>query len=147
MYSMPLFNWFIFAALAFSAICMLRSPPRCVAGRLSSLGRLLQVRCPLLSRASNSILLQSERLIFKRKDSKCWHESGERNRLFIVGGNKNGAGTLEMNVEVPLRAGSSLQYEPDVGTLLGTVPKDSVSYYRDTCLSTFIAAVFKMPEN
>lgn len=103
---MPLFNWFIFVAFEFSAIYMLRSSRRCVAGRLSSLDRLLQVRCPLLSRTLNSMLLQSEWLIFKRKDSKCWHESGEKNRLFIVGGNKNGAGTLEMNVEVPLRAGN-----------------------------------------
>lgn len=69
-----------------------------------------------------------------------------------VGVGKEGA--LFTASEVQIRAASmrireefpqiDLLYDPAI-PFLGTYPKDSISYYRDTCSPMFTAAVFTIP--
>lgn len=78
-------------------------------------------------------------------DSSYWEGCGARKTLlhcYTIVGVQSCVTTVEINVVVAQKIGnqsiSRLNY-----TLLGTYPKNMPSYLKDTCLTKFIAVLFK----
>lgn len=78
--------------------------------------------------------------IKKTNASTWWRGCGERG----LGGNANWSGRYVNHVEILQKADPP---QHAVTPVLGTSPKDSTSYCRYTCSSTFIAALFLIVTN
>lgn len=77
--------------------------------------------------------------IKRTKDNKRWHGYGERGTLkSLLTGVPTGSATRQSEWRILKKPEIDLPYDPAI-PLLGIVPKDSVSYYRDTYSSIFIA--------
>ena len=64
----------------------------------------------------------------------------ERNPLIQLVGMQTGAATMENNVELPLKLGVELPYDPTI-PLLGINTEETITE-KDTCTPMFIAALF-----
>lgn len=65
----------------------------------------------------------------------------------LLEGLKIGTAPMEINRVVPQENGMILPQDPIVPTILWHIPKDPSSYYKDTCITMFIAVLLKIAKN
>ena len=74
--------------------------------------------------------------INQTNDGRFWRGFREWGTVFIATESKTGIATMKMSVELPQEAGNQLTTKPG-NTVTPGHPKDSTSFYRDTCSVMF----------